>query len=101
MSEKSTGEIRFELDPDNPPGMPEERMAALRAMTDQEIDLSDIPPQTGSPTRRVFGPRFGHPHDLVAVDADLLEFFQEAGEAPGGRINSVLREYVERHRKSA
>ena len=47
MSEKSTGETRFDLDPDNPPRMPEERMAALRAMTDQDIDVSDIPPQTG------------------------------------------------------
>jgi uncharacterized protein (DUF4415 family) len=101
MSEKNTGEVRFVLDPNNLPRMSEERMAALRAMTDEDIDYSDTPPQTGSPTRRVFGPRFGNPQDVVALEPDVLQFFKETGDASSARVNAALREYAETHRKSA
>jgi uncharacterized protein (DUF4415 family) len=101
MSGKNTGEIRFEFDPDNPPRMPEERMAKLRAMTDEDIDFSDIPPQTGPPTRRVHGPRFSRPQDVVALEPDVIRFFEETGGASSARINAALREYAEKHRKSA
>ena len=101
MSEKTTGEIRFELDMDNLPTMSEERMAALRAMTDEDIDYSDTPSQAGKPGRRIYGPRFGNVQELVALEPDILAFFKESGDAPAGQINAVLREYVENHRKTA
>jgi uncharacterized protein (DUF4415 family) len=101
MSEKNTGEVRFVLDPNNLPRMSEERMAALRAMKDEDIDYSDTPPQTGPPTRRVGGPRFGAPHDVVALEPDVLQFFKETGDTSSARVNAALREYAETHRKTA
>ena len=101
MSKSDIGEIRYERDPERPYRMSEERMAALRAMTDKDIDYSDIPPQDGPPTRRVVGPRFQWPQDVVPVDSDLVDFFKATGDAPASRINAVLREYVETRRKGA
>lgn len=101
MSEKTTGEVRFVLDPNNLPTMSEERMAALKAMTDEDIDYSDTPSQEGKQGRRVGGPRFGAPHDVVALEPDVLQFFKETGDASSTRVNAALREYAETHRKSA
>jgi uncharacterized protein (DUF4415 family) len=101
MSEKNTGEIRFELDPDNLPRMSADRLSALKEMADEDIDYSDTPPQTVPPTRRIMGPRFGNPHDVVALEPDVLQFFKETGGASSARINAALREYVETHRKTA
>ena len=101
MNEKNTGEVRFEFDPDNLPTMSDERLAALRAKTDEDIDLSDTPCQGGKPGRRVGGPRFGAPPAAVVLDRDVLRFFHENGGASGARINAVLREYAEAHRKRA
>jgi len=51
MSEKDTGKIvTFELDLDNPPPLTDEQweqLERLRTMKDEDIDLSDIPEQTG------------------------------------------------------
>jgi uncharacterized protein (DUF4415 family) len=101
MSEKTTGEVRFELDPNNPPRMSKEQRAALKSMTDDDIDYSDTPSQAGKPGRRVLGPRFGNPQDVVALEPDVLEFFKETGELSATRINAALREYAETHRKNA
>jgi hypothetical protein len=71
MSEKTTGEVRFELDPNNLPTMSEDELAALRAMSDEDIDLSDTPDQGGKPGRRVGGPRFGAPPAAVVLDGEF------------------------------
>jgi uncharacterized protein (DUF4415 family) len=81
--------------------MSEERMAALKAMTDDDLDYSDTPSQEGKQGRRVDGPRFGTPHDVVALEPDVLQFFKETGGASSTRINAALREYAETHRKTA
>ena len=101
MSEKNIGEVRFELDADNLPQMSDERMAALRAMADKDIDYRDTPSQAGKPGKRVGGPRFGAPPIAVVLEPDVLNFFRESGDISSGRINTVLREYAETHRKSA
>ena len=101
MSEKDIGEVRFELDPFDLPRMSEDRMAALRAMKDGEIDCNDTPEQRGEPTRRVFGSRLVSPHDVIALEGDVLDFFRGTGDSSSTRINAVLREYAEAHRKSA
>jgi uncharacterized protein (DUF4415 family) len=96
--------------------MSEERMAALKAMTDDDIDYSDTPSQEGKQGRRVGGPRFGAPQNfddlelvltavpedpMVALEPDVLQFFKETGDASSARVNAALREYAETHRKSA
>ena len=101
MSEKSSGEVRFQLDPENLPSLSKQEVDRLRAMTDEEIDLSDGPAQTVPPTRRVLGPRFGAPATMLVLEPDVLEFFNENGGVSAGKINAALREYAETHRKTA
>jgi hypothetical protein len=53
---KSEGTVYFHLDPDNPPVLTEEERRAweeLKAIPDEAIDFSDIPPQTDGGWRRV------------------------------------------------
>lgn len=101
MSVKTIGGVRYELDPDDLPTMSDERLAALRAMTDDEIDLRDTPSQAGKPGRRVGGPRFGVPPIVVVLDADVLQFFHDKGDTSSTRVNAALREYVAAQRKTA
>jgi uncharacterized protein (DUF4415 family) len=68
--------------------------AVLEAMTDEEIDYSDIPPLTDEffekATSRIPATQA---HRLVQIDPDVLKWFQaHGGEAS---INSVLRRYIE------
>jgi uncharacterized protein (DUF4415 family) len=68
--------------------------AALEAMTDEEIDYSDIPPLTDEfferATLRIPATQA---HRLVQIDPDVLKWFHaHGGEAS---INSVLRRYIE------
>jgi len=37
----------------------------------------------------------------LRVDADVIDWFQRQGQGYQTRMNSALREYVERHRKHA
>jgi uncharacterized protein (DUF4415 family) len=114
MSEKNTGTtIDSKLDLANPePFTPAElgQLDRLRRMTDDEIDFSDIPNQAGRPGWRRVG-LFGGPagalrkaalaEKLLLVEPDVLEFFEASGEGVPQRMNTVLREYVEQHRKRA
>jgi len=38
---------------------------------------------------------------VVQLEADVLSFFKESGDVSEERINAVLREYADAHRKSA
>ncbi len=120
MNESDTGKVvRYSYDPENPPGLNEEdkeQLAALDRMSDDDIDFSDIPKVTDFSGFRRVG---NFPEVLkrriaeaearaellqtegVKLEADVLEFFKETGDASPDRINAVLREYVVSHRKSA
>lgn len=118
MSKEDTGTVSFTLDPLNPPTLTPEEHARLDAMRDEDIDLSDIPEQ-GHKTGWVRGnikERIAQriadraARDAAAVttesavvqlEADVLSFFQESGDVSEERINAVLREYADAHRKSA
>jgi uncharacterized protein (DUF4415 family) len=76
-------------------------MAALKSMTDEDIDYSDTPSQAGKPGRRVYGPRFGRFQDVVVLESDVVRFFEETGGASAARINAALREYAEAHRRNS
>ncbi|HEY9700133.1 MAG TPA: BrnA antitoxin family protein [Trichocoleus sp.] len=70
--------------------------AALEAMTDEEIDYSDIPPLTEeffeTATLRVPA---AQAHNLVQLDPDVMVWFQSQGAEYKTLINSVLRRYIE------
>jgi hypothetical protein len=117
MSEKNTGKIvTYTYDPLNPPKLTAEERARLDAIRDEDIDLSDIPEQTGLAGWNrpgLFGGPVGRVRlaemkekliaegELLLVDEDVRKFFEESGGASHHRMNAVLREYVQSHRKSA
>jgi uncharacterized protein (DUF4415 family) len=111
MSEKTTGKtVYFTPDPNNPVRLTEEQRARLDAMTDKDIDLSDIPSQAGKPGWHPgrYSPevsaevrRAALREGFLLVDKDVVEFFKQDGGRPLERMRAVLREYVESHRKSA
>lgn len=69
---------------------------ALEAMEDEGIDYSDIPPLTDEffekATLRIPA---AQAHQLVQIDPDVLNWFQERGGEYRILINSVLRRYIE------
>ena len=71
--------------------------ARLEAMTDEEIDTSDIPELTDDFFKKaVVWP--GHKKQItLRVDPDILEFFKKHGKGYQSLINAVLRKYVDAH----
>ncbi len=76
--------------------MTEEQKQALRDLRDEDIDLSDIPEQTGGGWRRVseLVPAENKQQITLRLDADLIAFFRATGRRYQSRINAALREYV-------
>jgi len=112
MSDKNTGKtVHFSYDPANPPEMTAEESRRLEGMRDEDIDLSDIPEQSGKPFWRPGEYGAGTPGQirtalqaqLLPIDKDVLLFFKDHSESPVEEVNSVLREYVatQRQRKRA
>ena len=87
--EPLTPELQAELD-------------ALAAMPDTEIDTTSMPPITdwSRAVRGQFYRPIKRPLSL-RVDADIIDWFQRQGQGYQTRMNSALREYVERHRERA
>jgi uncharacterized protein (DUF4415 family) len=104
MTTKPTGNdtVYFRLDPSNPPTMTEEQMQALRDLRDEDIDYSDIPPQTGGGWRRVSDliPAENKQQITLRLDADVIEFFRSTGRRYQSRINAALRDYVNAQKRS-
>jgi len=75
-------------------------LAALEAMRDKDIDMSDIPEVTD--WRDAVRGRFYRPVKKaisMRVDADVLAWFRSLGDKYQSRMNEALREYMRRHRK--
>lgn len=87
--EPLTPELQAELD-------------ALAAMPDSEIDTAEMPPITdwNNAVHGAFYRPVKRPLSL-RVDADVVDWFQRQGQGYQTRMNSALREYVERHRGRA
>jgi uncharacterized protein (DUF4415 family) len=68
----------------------------LRDLRDEDIDLSDIPEQTGGGWRRVSDliPAGNKQQITLRLDADVIQFFRGTGRRYQSRINAALREYV-------
>jgi uncharacterized protein (DUF4415 family) len=78
----------------------ETNWARVEEMTDEEIDISDIPPLDET---FFAGARLRMPGRKVSVtidvDADVLAWFKEQGEDFQNRINAALKIYAEAHKR--
>jgi len=72
---------------------------ALAAMTDEEINYSEIAPLSATFFERA---RVWRPQPQVTlklqVDADIVEWFQQTGENWEAQMQAALRFYVESHK---
>lgn len=71
--------------------------ARLTAMSDDDIDYSDIPPVTdwsGGVRGRFFRPR--KDQITLRLDADILDWFRRNEDQYQTAINAALREHVQR-----
>ena len=78
------------------------QLDALAAMPESKIDTTEMPPITDW-SHAVRGPFYRpvkRPLSL-RIDADIIDWFQREGQGYQTRMNLALREYIERHRKSA
>ncbi|WP_263359380.1 BrnA antitoxin family protein [Acidicapsa ligni] len=104
MSTTNIGMTKFRLDPENPPTMAEEQLQALRDLRDEDIDLSDIPDQSGKTGWRrasqpvmALIPEENKQQITLRLDAEVLAFFKSTGKRYQSRINAALREYMNSH----
>jgi uncharacterized protein (DUF4415 family) len=71
-------------------------------MTDEDIDLSDIPEITPemfarAVVRRGFKPVPNKQQVTLRIDSDVLEWFRAQGQGYQTKINALLRAYMEAH----
>jgi uncharacterized protein (DUF4415 family) len=77
-------------------------LAALDAMSDEDIDYSDIPPVRDF-SNFVRG-KFYRPEKqavTIRLDADVVAWFKSSEPKYQTAVNRVLRDYMLSHRKSA
>jgi uncharacterized protein (DUF4415 family) len=80
--------------------------ARLDAMTDEEIDTSEIPELSPEFFARAIvrrGLQSVEPKAqlTIRVDREVLEWFRQQGSGYQTRINALMRAYMEAHKKSA
>jgi uncharacterized protein (DUF4415 family) len=100
MSAKTTGTVKFGLNPARPPKLTKRIHEWLAAQPDQAIDLSDIPPTYGVAWTPPGVPKAveGKRQITLQIDADILDYFQRTGRTYRARINRVLRSYADTRR---
>lgn len=77
--------------------------ARIDAMTDDEIDYSDIPPLTDEMfvnafVRKGLKPIPQKKQLTLRIDQDVIEFFRMQGQGYQTKINQLLRAYMEAHK---
>jgi len=78
----------------------------LDAMKDEDIDFSDLPEATPEMfargmVRRGLKPVIRKKQLTVRMDSDVIEWFKNQGRGYQTKINSLLRAYMEEHRRRA
>jgi uncharacterized protein (DUF4415 family) len=75
---------------------------ALAAMSDDNIDYSDIPPLTDEffdqATLRIPA---AQAQNLVHLDPDVMKWFKSQDVQPSEMINTVLRRYIENNTRQS
>jgi|GraSoiStandDraft_45_1057281.scaffolds.fasta_scaffold1280522_2 uncharacterized protein (DUF4415 family) len=74
----------------------------LDAMTDEDIDYSEIPPLTPeifakAVVRKGLKPVTRKAQITLRVDAEVLEWFKKQGKGYQTQINAILKAYKEAH----
>lgn len=79
-----------------------EELRQLEAMSDEDIDLSDMPEVTDF-SNAVRGKFYRPVKDQVTLrlDRDVLNWFKLSHERYQTAINAALREHMERHRRAS
>jgi uncharacterized protein (DUF4415 family) len=77
----------------------------LEAMTDEDIDTSDIPPLTPEMFAKAVVKQGLKPRDTKAqltirVDKDVLAWFKSRGHGYQTQINALMRVYMEAHKSA-
>ena len=80
----------------------ETNWAKVDAMTDEEIDTSDIPPldEAFFANAKLRLPK-GKVPVVISVDADVIEWFKAQGDEYQKLLNAALRIYAEAHKERA
>lgn len=102
--------VRHVVDLSNPPPLTDEEQAeisALGALSDNDIDYSDIPALTDQFWKNAIRNPYFKPIKqqlTLRLDADLIAWFKQ--QRPGGRgyqsaINTALRDYVSAQTRKA
>jgi uncharacterized protein (DUF4415 family) len=78
----------------------------LDAMKDEDIDFSDIPEVTAEMfargiVRRGLKPVIRKKQLTLRMDSDVVEWFKKQGRGYQTKINSLLRAYMEEHRRKS
>ena len=76
-------------------------LVKLAKMPDSQIDLSDIPEIKNLPPNAVIG-NFYRPKKAtitIRLDADVLAWLKATGEGYQTRVNSYLRQLMQRNRR--
>ena len=73
---------------------------ALRKMTDEDIDYSDIPPTTPEfwanvVIRKGLKPVIRKKQITLRLDSDILEYLKASGNGYQTKINQLLRSFVD------
>jgi uncharacterized protein (DUF4415 family) len=78
-------------------------MARLAKLSDEAIDLSDIPPMHGVVWKRpgTLVPTGNKQQITLRVDPDVLAFFKTTGRRYQTRMNEVLRSYMSAQQSEA
>jgi|SRR6185436_20921479 len=96
MSVKTTGIVKFTLDPKRPPALTKKAKARLAALRDKNIDRTDIPITHGVAWKRpdLLIPAENKRQITLRIDGDVLAFFKTTGKRYQTRMNEVLRSYM-------
>src|ERR1035438_10000151 len=88
MSAKTTGTVRFTLDPKRPPTLTKKAKARLAGLADEDIDLTDIPATHGVAWKRpgLLIPEANKRQVTLRIDADVLAFFRSTGRSEERRV---------------
>jgi uncharacterized protein (DUF4415 family) len=80
----------------------ETNWAKVDAMTDEEIDTSDIPPldEAFFANAKLRLPK-GKVPVVISVDADVIAWFKAQGDEYQKLLNAALRIYAEAHKERA
>lgn len=104
MRKSESNTIKLTLDLNIPPPLTDDqraRLAAVAAMSDDEIDYSDAPYLPDAVWMKAVDRMPDTKKQItLRIDSDVIDFFKHSGKRYQTRINAVLRAYVDAHKKA-